>query len=91
MAVTVILPNALQPYAGYNDRVPLEAATVGEAMQKLLERYPDLASMLPNDLASPPPGYALFRGAKDVRRLQGLDTPLEPDDHITIVVPEGDL
>jgi len=91
MAVTVILPNALKPYAGYNDRVPLEASTVGEAIQKLLERYPDLADMLPDDLAAPPPGYAIFRGSKDVCRLQGLDTPLEPGDRITIVVPQGDL
>jgi molybdopterin synthase sulfur carrier subunit len=91
MAISVILPNALQPYAGYNDRVPLEAATVGEAIQKLLERYPDLADMLPADFAAPPPGYAIFRRSKDVRHLQGLDTSLEPGDRITIVVPQGDL
>ncbi len=40
MAVTVILPNALRPYAAGNDRIPLEVATVGEALQKLLESYP---------------------------------------------------
>ncbi len=91
MAVTVILPNALQPYAAYNDRVALEAATIGEALQKLLENYPDLAAHLPDDLAHLPLGFAIYRGGKDIRYLQGLDTELRPDDRIMIVVPQGDL
>lgn len=91
MAIKVLLPNELRPYAAYNDRVPLEARTVNEALDTLTQRYPDVKTHLPQDLMRLPQGYAIYRNSTDIRRLQGLDTPLEDDDLITIVVPEGDL
>jgi molybdopterin synthase sulfur carrier subunit len=91
MAIKVLLPNELRPYAAYNDRVPLDASTVNEALTKLMERYPDLKTNLPQDLMRLPLGYAIYRNSADIRRLQGLDTALKDDDLITIVVPEGDL
>jgi molybdopterin converting factor small subunit len=91
MAITVLFPNELRPYVAYNDRVALDAGTVAEALDKLMQRYPDLAACLPRDLMRLPPGYAIYRNGADIRHLQGLDTPLQADDRITIVVPEGDL
>ncbi len=91
MSIIVILPNALRPYAAYNERVFLEAATVDDALTKLFERYPDLDRQLPDDLAYPGPGYGLYRNGKDIRTLEGLDTPLQDDDRLTIIVPKGDL
>lgn len=91
MAITIILPNALRPYAAWNDRVYVEAKTAGEALEHLLARYPDLRAQLPSDVASPPPGAAIYRNAMDLRRLQGLDTPLRDEDRLTIIVPQGDL
>lgn len=91
MAITVILPNALRPHAAYNDRVPLEASTAGEALTKLIERYPALQARLPQDLNRLLPGMGIYRNSQDLRRLQGLETPLREDDRLTIIVPEGDL
>lgn len=91
MAINVLLPDALRPLAGWNERVPLEAATAGEAISKLLERYPDLKPKLPADLADPPHGAALYRNGADLRQLQGLDTQLRSGDKLTIVVPEGSM
>ncbi|HEY0603363.1 MAG TPA: MoaD/ThiS family protein [Herpetosiphonaceae bacterium] len=91
MAITVILPNALRPYAAYNERVPLEASTAAEALTKLIERYPAIKDRLPQDLAVLPPGMGIYRNSQDLRRLQGLETPLREDDRLTIVVPEGDM
>jgi len=91
MAITVILPNALRPYAAYNERVALEAATASEALTKLLERYPDLQPRLPADLDNPPHGVAIYRNSMDLRRLQGSATELRNDDRLTIIIPEGDL
>jgi molybdopterin converting factor small subunit len=91
MAITVILPNALRPYAAYNDRVALDATTAAEALRKLMERYPDLQARLPENLGNLPPGMGIYRNSEDLRRLQGLDTPLRQDDRLTIIVPEGDL
>ncbi|MDP9316352.1 MAG: MoaD/ThiS family protein [Chloroflexota bacterium] len=91
MAIIVILPNALRPHAAYNERVFLEAATAEEAVTKLLARYPALETRLPSNLDSPPHGVALYRNGKDLRTLQGLATPLQNDDRLSIIVPEGDL
>jgi len=91
VAINVLLPDALRPLAGWNERVPLEAATAGEAITKLLERYPDLKRRLPTDLANAPRGTAIYRNGADLRVLQGLDTQLRSGDRLTIVVPEGSM
>lgn len=88
MAITVLLPDALRPYAAYNERVALEAATAGEAITKLVERYPDLKPQLPADLEHLPADMAIYRNSVDLRRLQGLATELRPRDRLTIVVPQ---
>ena len=76
MALTVVLPNALRPFAAFNDRVALDATTVAEALQKLVERYPALAAHLPTDPGTMPVGGGVYRGGMDVRQLQGGATPL---------------
>lgn len=91
MAIIVILPKALRPLAAYNERVFLEATTAEEALTKLFERYPALDARLPENLDNPPPGVALYRNSKDLRTLQGLATPFQNDDRLTIIVPEGDV
>lgn len=91
MAITVVLPNALRPYAAGNDRVALEAGTVVEALTKLTERYADLKNRFPLDQAAMPAGSGIYRNGLDIRRLQGLDTPLRNDDLLTLIVPSGDL
>ncbi len=88
MPITVIVPNALRPYAAGMDRVPVEAQTAGEAMQKLVERYAQLQGRLP---VSGEPGQGIYRNATAIHRLQGLETPLRDGDRLTLVVPEGDL
>ena len=91
MSIIVILPNALRPLAANNERVFLEAATAGEALTKLFERYPELDAKLPDNLDNPPHGVAVYRNSVDLRKLQGMATPLQNDDRITIIVPEGHL
>ena len=88
MAINVILPNALRPYAAGNDRVPLEARTAGEALQKLVERYPPLQGHLPEQAGN---GNAIYRNGSMIHKLQGLETPLHDGDTLTIIVPAGDL
>lgn len=88
MAISVILPNALQPYAAGNDRVPLEAQTVGEALQELIQRYPPLAGHVPQYAEQ---GNAIYRNGTQIQKLQGLDTALVEGDTVTIIIPAGDL
>lgn len=91
MAITMILPIALEPYAAHNDRVPVEATTAGEALRKLTERYPDLETKLPPDLENPPYGFGIYRNGMDLRRLRGLETDVRNGDRLTIIVPDGSM
>lgn len=86
MAVTVIIPNALRPYAGGVDRIPVEGTTVGEALQKLVQRYPDLESRIPAQAGK---GQGIYRNGTMIHKLQGLETPVGNDDLLTIIVAEG--
>ncbi len=86
MAVTVIIPNALRPYAGGVDRFPVEARTAGEALQKLVERYPHLDGRIPAQTGG---GQGIYRNGSLIHKLQGLETPLSDQDTVTIIVPEG--
>ena len=88
MPITVILPNALRPHAAGNDRVPLEATTAGEALDKLIQAYPQIEAHLPED---PGQGRAIYRNGSLIHLLQGLDTPLRDGDTMTIIIPQGDL
>jgi molybdopterin converting factor small subunit len=88
MAITVIFPNALRPLAAGNDRVPLSAGTVGEALQKLVARYPALDGKLPAPSGN---GQAIFRNSVTIDRLQGLETPLRDGDRLVLIVPAGEL
>lgn len=91
MTITVILPNALRPYAAGNDRVSLDADTVAQVITKLVERYPDLVNRFPADPHAMPPGSGVYRNGADIRRLDGLDTQLKNDDLVTLIVPAGEL
>lgn len=91
MAVTIVLPNALRPYAAGRDRVDVDASNVGEALLKLAERYPDLRGRMPADPDQLPSGSGIYLGGSDIRRMQGLQTTLRNDDHLTLIVPAGDL
>ena len=88
MAITVILPNALRPYAAGLDRVPLEAKTAGEAIEALVERYAQLQGRLPEAAGQ---GNAIYRNGSTIDQLQGLDTLLRDGDTLTIIVPEGEI
>ncbi len=88
MPITVILPNALRPYAAGNDRVALDAQNAGEALQTLVQRYPQLEGRLPQEAGG---GRAIYRNGDLIHKLQGLDTPLRDGDRLTIIVPAGDL
>ncbi len=88
MAISVILPNALRPHAAGNDRVPLEATTVGDALEKLIQRYPPLGAHVPEFAGQ---GNAIYRNGTQIQKLQGLETALVDGDTITIIIPAGDL
>ena len=69
MATTVRIPS-----------VTVEGATVGEALDNLEAAFPGLKGCLRDEQASIAPFVSVFVDGEDVRRLDGLNTPLNGAD-----------
>lgn len=81
----LLLPTPLRPYANNQAQVPVEGATVGQALEDLVHRYPSLKPHLFNEQGQLRPFVNLFLDGEDVRYLNGLDTPLAPEAQLRIV------
>ena len=83
--VTVRLPAALRPFAGGEDQVQVGATTVGEALAAADGgRGTLLARVLTPDGAQRPL-VKLFLGDADIRSLDGLDSPVNDGDVVSII------
>jgi adenylyltransferase/sulfurtransferase len=81
----VLIPTALQQYAGGTDELEAPGGTVQQVLDGLAERYPNLAKQLFNDRGELRHFVNVYKGAEDTRTLQGLDTPVRDDDELSIV------
>ena len=84
VTVRIELAHALAELAGGAEVVEVEAGTAGEALAALTAHHPALAALVWragtfNDQ------LVLFVGRDDVRRLQGLETPLRPGDRLMLI------
>lgn len=63
-------------------------ATVGDALDALLERHDTLASLVLDDDSSTLAGHInLLHNGADVFDGDGLDTPVDPDDELALFPP----
>lgn len=85
MAVTVRLPTALRTFAAGEAKVPVEAQTVGEALDALVTKHDALRRHLYEDDGGLRSFVNVYVGEKDVRELDGLDTSVKDGDTILIV------
>ena len=85
MTVTVRIPTALRAYAGQDAKTPVDAATVGEALQALVSRHPALRTHLYEQDGRLRSFVNVYVGDRDVRELQGQDTPVREGDTLLIV------
>ncbi len=79
-------------YATYRDltgarHLEVEARTVGEALDRLVERYPQMKAELYDGEGRLSERVSVFRNGRDVRYLEGLATPLGPDDVLDVFPP----
>jgi len=82
---SIRVPTPLRPYADGNKEIPVEAKTVGQALNQLTEKYPSLQPHLFDDSGELRAYVNLFLNDEDVRHLQGTATPLGNSDRLTIV------
>ncbi len=79
------IPTPLRPYAGGQSEVPVNGATVGEALADLVEKFPMLRPHLYNGEGELRPYVNLFLGEDNVNDLQGLETPLAEEDRLLLI------
>jgi len=64
-----------------------DGATVRDLLRQLGELRPNIARVLLDENGNITPSINVFVNGRDVRHLSGLDTPVTPDDEVTIIPP----
>jgi len=85
MAVKVVIPTPLRAYAGKQEAVELQAATVGEALAALTNRFADLKKHLYSDDGRLRSFVNVYVNDEDIRYLQKDETKLREGDTVSIV------
>lgn len=85
MSVTVRLPSQLRTLVGGAGEVPVEAATVREAIVAVDVAYPGIAQRVLDDRGALRRFVNVFVADEDVRFLDGLDTALEAGQTVSLV------
>ncbi|MFN8549662.1 MAG: molybdopterin-synthase adenylyltransferase MoeB [Candidatus Eisenbacteria bacterium] len=86
MAVKILIPTPLRPFAGKQSEVEVEGATVGAAMNELTARFPELKRHLYSKEGKIRSFVNVFLGDEDVRHKEGEATPLT-DGAVLSIVP----
>jgi sulfur-carrier protein len=85
MAVTVKLPTQLRAAAGNATEAQVEGGTVGEALQSLYEQHAELRDRIADEGGGLRRFVNVFLGGEDIRFLEGLETPVDDGDELTIL------
>jgi molybdopterin converting factor small subunit len=85
MAVKVIIPTPLRPYAGKQESVDLQASTVAEALAGLTTRFSELKKHLYADDGRLRSFVNIYVNDEDIRYLQKEATDLRDGDTVSIV------
>lgn len=79
------IPSPLRPYANGISEMEIQAENVGQAIEKLTEKFPALQTHLFSEEGELRPFVNLFLNDEDVRHLQGTDTLLKDGDRLMIL------
>ena len=83
--VTVQIPVPLRPFAGGQPEVTLEGRTVGQVLEALAGRYPDLRRQLFTEQGRLRNYVNVFVGEENIQDGQGLDTPVRDGQSLALV------
>ena len=85
MSVTINIPTALRQFTAGNSRIEVEAATAGEALDRLTSQHTELRRHLYDDKNALRSFVNVYVNDEDVRHQSGGDTPLKDGDTVMIV------
>jgi MoaD family protein len=85
MAVTVKLPTQLRDAAGGAATAQVEGSTIGEVLEALYSSHGELRDRLSDGDGGLRRFVNIYLGGEDIRFLDGLDTPIDDGDEVTIL------
>lgn len=85
MAVTIRIPTPLRKFTDDQDVVAVEAATVREAIDKLIAKHTELGHQLLDQNGEVRRFVNLFLNDKDVRFQGGVNATVQDGDEIAII------
>ena len=83
--IKVFIPTPLRKFTGDAASLEVPANTVGEAIQGLAERFPDLQPYLFEGDGSIRKFVRVFLGDSDIHQLSGAQTAVKPGDEVSII------
>jgi sulfur-carrier protein len=84
MSVNVKIPTQLRAATDGESLAQVSGSTVGEVLDALYERYGELRSRIAED-GGLRRFVNVYVGGEDIRFLDGLDTPVQDGDEVTIL------
>ena len=84
LSTTIRIPTPLRTLTGGEDEVKAAGGTVGEVIENLEKSYPGIRDRL-LDEKGVRRFVNIYVGDEDIRFLDGLDTPVEDGDEVTIL------
>lgn len=79
------IPTPLRAYTGGQSEVNVSGATIAEALTDLTTQFPAIKPHLFNEGGDLRPFVNLFVGEKNIRDLQGVDTPVKDGDKVMLI------
>ena len=85
MSVSVLIPSALRAFTDRRSEIGAEGATVGEALAHVAAQYPDLKHQIYEDDTKLRGFVNVFVDGTNIRKLNGLETPVAAGATVMIV------
>lgn len=81
----VKIPSFFQPFTEWKPELVLSGRTVGEVMEDMFNQYPDLRQHFFTHWGILSANVLIYLNGEEIFTLQGLDTRVTDNDHITFV------
>ena len=85
MSVSVLIPSALRAFVDRKSEIEAEGATVGEALAHVAAQYPDLKHQIYEDDVKLRGFVNVFVDGTNIKKLNGLETPVAAGATVMIV------
>lgn len=84
-AITIKIPSNFQPFCDMRTELPVQAATVGEALGLLIKEFPVMHQHIYTHWGILSANVLYYLNQEDIFALQGLDTPVVDGDRFILV------